>query len=80
MWTRAFWKDTAERAVKTAAQTAGGVLIVGTPIWEIDWTAGLGITATATVLSILTSLASSGRGDHESASALEYVGRHRKVE
>lgn len=78
MWTAAFWKDTAERAVKTAAQTAGGVLIVGTPIWDIDWSAGLGITATATALSILTSVASSGRGDHESASALEYVGQHRK--
>ncbi|MBB1023344.1 MULTISPECIES: holin [unclassified Dietzia] len=77
MWTATFWKDAAERAVKTAAQTAGGVLVVGVPIWEVDWTAGLGITATATALSLLTSIASSGRGDHESASALEYVGRHR---
>ncbi|MFN3600494.1 MAG: holin [Dietzia sp.] len=77
MWTSAFWKDAAERAVKTAAQTAGGVLIIGTPIWDIDWTAGLGITATASALSLLTSIASSGRGDHESASALQYVGRHR---
>lgn len=76
MWTATFWKDAAERAVKTAAQTAGGVLVVGVPIWEVDWTAGLGITATATALSLLTSIASSGRGDHESASAL-YVGRHR---
>lgn len=79
MWTADFWKDTAERAVKTAAQTGAALLVVGTPIWEIDWTAGLGITATATALSILTSLASSGRGDHESASALEYVGRHRQA-
>ena len=77
MWTATFWKDAAERAVKTAAQTAGGVLVVGVPIWEVDWTAGLGITATATALSLLTSIASSGRGDHESASALEFVGRHR---
>ncbi|MDV6299939.1 MULTISPECIES: holin [Dietzia] len=77
MWTAAFWKDASERAVKTAAQTAGGVLIIGTPIWEIDWQAGLGITATATVLSLLTSIASSGRGDGDSASALQYVGRHR---
>lgn len=77
MWTATFWTDAAERAVKTAAQTAGGVLVVGVPIWEVDWTAGLGITATATALSLLTSIASSGRGDHESASALEYVGRHR---
>lgn len=76
MWTAAFWKDASERAVKTAAQTAGGVLVVGVPIWEVDWTAGLGITATATALSLLTSIASSGRGDHESASAL-YVGKRR---
>ena len=77
MWTLNFWKDASERAIKTAAQTAGGVLIIGTPIWEVDWAAGLGITATATVLSLLTSIASSGRGDGDSASALQYVGRHR---
>lgn len=76
MWTADFWKDTAERAVKTAAQTAGGVLIIGTPIWEIDWQAGLGITATATVLSLLTSIASAGVGTKGTASAA-YVGRHR---
>ena len=80
MWTAAFWKDTAERAIKTAAQTAGSILIVGTPIWELDWATGLGITATATALSVVTSIASTGRGDHESASALGYVGQHRKAD
>lgn len=79
IWTGAFWKDTAERAIKTAAQTAGAVLVVGTPIWEVDWTAGLGITATATALSVLTSIASSGVGTKGTAAA-NYVGQHRKVE
>lgn len=79
MWTLSFWKDASERAVKTAAQTAGGVLVVGVPIWEVDWTAGLGITATATVLSLLTSIGSVGFGSAGTASAV-YVGQHRKVE
>jgi len=80
IWTVEFWKDAAERAVKTAAQTtAASVLVTNVPVWDIDWTAGVGIVATATIGSVLTSILSSGIGTPGTASAA-YVGLHRKVE
>lgn len=84
MKTAQFWYDTAERAVKTAAQTAlGSLVVVNVPVWDLDWSAGLGITATATIASVLTSIISSGKGDHQSASLVVatepdiYRGTHR---
>ena len=59
MWTLTFWRAVAERALKTAAQTA--IATIGTTAIaadQVDWrTVGL-VTATATVLSVLTSVAS----------------------
>lgn len=79
MFSAQFWKDLAERAVKTFAQALVAVLAVsiGSPVWHIDWLAALGIALTATLLSVLTSLASTATGDPDSASAVDYVGRHR---
>ena len=74
--TREFAVDTIERAVKTFAQALLAVLAIGTPLWEIPWTEALGIAATATVISLLTSLASAGLGAKGTASAT-YVGQHR---
>lgn len=56
---RQFWIDTAERALKTAAQTAAA--LIGTSavhIIDLDWAQIGGVVATAVVLSVLTSLAS----------------------
>lgn len=74
----AFVKDAGERALKTFSQALLAVLAVGAPIWDINWTEGLGIALTATVFSILTSLASHGIGDG-SASAVSAPsgGKHR---
>lgn len=74
--TREFAVDAIERAVKTFAQALLAVLAIGTPLWEIPWTEALGIAATATVISVLTSLASAGLGAKGTASAT-YVGQHR---
>lgn len=55
----AFWKASAERAIKTAAQTA--VALIGTDqvgILNLDWGEIGAVVATATVLSVLTSVAS----------------------
>lgn len=78
IFTTFFWKDTAERALRTFAQSILAVLAVGVPIWNIDWTEGLGIALTATAFSILTALASRGIGD-DSASVLSTSpgGKHR---
>jgi uncharacterized transporter YbjL len=60
---RTFWTGTAERAIKTAAQTLLSVLTVGATIWSMDWKQALGIAAGAVVLSILTSIADPQRAD-----------------
>lgn len=78
--TTQFWKDLAERAVKTFAQSLLAVLTVGVPIWELDWQGALGISATATVISALTSIASAGAGTPGTASLVDTGGKHRAEE
>ncbi|MGV3073447.1 holin [Corynebacterium phoceense] len=70
MRTKEFWLDLLERALKTFAQTLVAVIPAGAVLWEVPWTDGLGIAATATVISVLSSIMSSGSGDPESASLL----------
>lgn len=64
MFTVMFWKATFERAVKTLAQSLIAVLAVGqTTIMSVDWTQAGAVALTATVLSVLTSIVSSGGGN-----------------
>lgn len=60
MFTGLFWKDTAERAVKTFAQALLALVIVApnTPVIGFDWPTLLLTAATATVISVLTSIVS----------------------
>lgn len=79
MRSKQFWQDTAERAVKTFAQALLGVFVAGVTILSVDWVDALAIAATATLVSVLTSVASAGATGREDASALPaYVGQHRK--
>ena len=55
-----FWLALIIRAARTFAQTLGGFLLVGTPVFSIDWKAGLAISTTAALLAILTGIASPG--------------------
>ena len=56
-----FWKATAERAIKTAAQALLAVLGVGlTGLLDVDWTAAGSAAGLAAILSVLTSIASAG--------------------
>jgi hypothetical protein len=67
--TPSFWAGTAERAVKTCAQSLLAVLTLGTPLWGLDWAQALGIAATAAAYSILTSLADPTRTDTATTTA-----------
>ncbi|WP_237551971.1 holin [Streptomyces sp. cg28] len=65
MWTAAFWKATAERAVRTFAQSLAAVLVAGaTNLLNVDWVAALGTAGLATLLAVLTALGAAGVGPH----------------
>ncbi|GAA4809677.1 holin [Tomitella cavernea] len=77
MWTIDFWEDTGERAVKTAVQALLALLAVGTTVLDLDWGNAAAVVGTAALVSVLTSLVSSGIGDHDSPSLLPARGRQR---
>lgn len=54
---RKWLKAAAVRAVKTMAQTAVSMLTVGQLVTEVDWIGVLSVSATAGIISILTSVA-----------------------
>ena len=81
MFTIRFWRDTAERAVKTAAQSAVGLFVADQTVMSLDWSQAGAVVGTAAVVSVLTSIVSSGIGDKGTASAVTLVGgRHRRSE
>lgn len=55
--TKKWIKAAGNRAVKTMAQTAASLITVGNLITELDWISIIGISATAGVASIFTSVA-----------------------
>jgi hypothetical protein len=64
MFTVPFWRASAERALRTVAQTA--VALIGVDlvsVVDIAWPYVAGVSATAGLLSLLTSVAASGVGD-----------------
>jgi hypothetical protein len=58
LFTALFWKDAAERAVKTFARALLALLIVApnTPVIGFDWPTLLFTAATSAVISVLTSI------------------------
>lgn len=55
--TKKWIKAAGVRAVKTMAQTTVSLITVGNLITELDWVSIIGISATAGVVSMLTSVA-----------------------
>ncbi len=53
----AWMKAAGIRALKTFAQTAVSLITVGNMVTELDWGSIIGISATAAIVSILTSIA-----------------------
>lgn len=71
MFTKTFWKDTVERAVKTFAQSLAAVMTAGaTGVLDVDWVNALSVSLLATLVSVLTSVGSGYVGD-DSASAVK---------
>ena len=54
--TRKWWKAAGRRAIKTMAQTALSMLTVGQAVMEVNWVNVLSVTATAGIISLLTSV------------------------
>jgi len=52
-----FWRAALIRAIRTAAQTAIASIGTTAVIYEVDWVTVFGTTALATLLSLLTSVA-----------------------
>ena len=59
IWTAAFWKAAAERALKTFAQAFAAILVAtGTGLLDTDWQNAASVAAMAAVISVLTSIGS----------------------
>ncbi|WAX08767.1 hypothetical protein BP742P1_00034 [Bifidobacterium phage BP742P1] len=64
MFTKDFWVDTLERAIRTACQAALSAGVVGgVGLFDVDWMNVGGIALVAAIASVLTCVASSGRTD-----------------
>lgn len=64
IWTRAFWTDTAERAISTTAQAAVAILSAdGLGIVTVDWAQVGSVAGLAGMLAVLKALAASRTGD-----------------
>lgn len=72
MWTSNFWKATAERALKSAAQAIIGLMVGDTvfDIWQADYKKALGVAVGAAVLSVLTSVVSAPVGSDKDSPSL----------
>lgn len=71
LFTTKFWADTAERAIKTVAQTVLSLWLVGDQLFNImtvDWTVTAGVAIGAGVISVLTSVVSATVTSSDSAS------------
>lgn len=69
MWSLSFWKQTVERAVRTAAQVALSFWVVGeTGILDVDWQQFASVVGLAALASVAMSLVGSGLNDPENPS------------
>lgn len=83
MFTRDFWVDTLERAIRTACQAALSAGVVGgAGLFDVDWLNVCGIALVAAIASVLTCVASSGKTDSISPASFamsdkaKVTGRH----
>ena len=64
MFTKTFWKDTAERAIKTFVQSLIAAAAAGaTGVLDVDWVNAFSVAGLATLISVGTSFGSGYVGD-----------------
>jgi hypothetical protein len=74
MWTKEFWIQVAERAIKTFAQVMLGFLVVGqSGVLNVDWANTLSVATVAAFASVLMSLVGEGIGDKGTPSVVKVV-------
>jgi hypothetical protein len=68
MFTVKFWKDAAERAIRTAAQALLALWATNVSgVLEVDWVQAGSVAALAALTSVLMSIVATNVGDHDSA-------------
>jgi hypothetical protein len=74
MFTKSFWQDAGERAIRTAAQALLALWATDVSgVLEVDWTQAFSVAAFAVIMSFLMSIAATNRGNLESASLRKEV-------
>lgn len=78
MWTKQFWKATAERAIKTFAQSGVAYLAAGiTGLFQVEWVQFGSVAGLAAVISVLTSIGSGAITDGSPSLTSEHLdGKH----
>ena len=72
MYTITFWKDAAERAIRTAAQALLALWATDVSgVLAVDWVQAGSVSALAALTSILMSIAATGVGNSQDASAIK---------
>ena len=68
MFTVKFWKDAAERAIRTAAQALLALWATNVSgVLEVDWVQAGSVAALAALTSVLMSIVATNVGEYESA-------------
>ena len=65
---KVFWIATGERALKTFSQALVALFVAGVTVLNVDWQQALAVSATAALVSVLTSIASVRLGSFEGPS------------
>ena len=72
MYTLTFWKDAAERAIRTAAQALLALWATDVSgVLAVDWVQAGSVSALAALMSLLMSIAATGTGSRDSASTIK---------
>jgi hypothetical protein len=72
MYTLTFWKDAAERAIRTAAQALLALWATDVSgVLAVDWVQAGSVSALAALMSLLMSVAATGTGSQDSASTIK---------